>query len=380
MPHATGPGFDAAPGAIRALDWRAFDTDSARAGWDALARAAAEPNPFLESWYLLPALRALDPRGTVRLLRFNHDGRLAGILPVRARSHYYRWPVPHLAGWVHANCFLGVPLVAAGAEEAFWRALLDWADRNAGAALFLHLAAMPLDGPMHAALERVLSEQGRTAGVVWREERAALISRATPEAYLESALSGEKRKELRRQFARLTELGDARFERLHGTQGLDRWIEDFLALERSGWKGAAGSALLSHAATAALFREAMREGAERRRIERLSLLLDGKPIAMLVTFLTPPGAFSYKTAFDERFSRFSPGVLLQCENLHLLEWPDIRWADSCAAADHPMIDHIWRERRAVGRLSIGIGGKARRALFSALLRAEVGRNPKGISA
>ena len=33
--------------------------------WDLLARQAAEPNPFLESWYLLPALRALDPDGTL---------------------------------------------------------------------------------------------------------------------------------------------------------------------------------------------------------------------------------------------------------------------------------------------------------------------------
>ena len=40
--------------------------------------------------------------------------------------------------------------------------------------------------------------------------------------------------------------------------------------------------------------------------------------------LTPPGAFSYKTAFDERYARFSPGVLLQRENLAMLERPEYR--------------------------------------------------------
>ena len=113
------------------------------------------------------------------------------------------------------------------------------------------------------------------------------------------------------------------------------------------------------------------------RLERLSLTLDGRPLAMLATFLSPPGAFSYKTAFAEDFARFSPGVLLQRENLAILERPEIAWTDSCAQADHPMIDHLWRERRTVGRLSIAIGGPLRRAAFHRFVRAEMARNPSG---
>jgi len=160
--------------------------------------------------------------------------------------------------------------------------------------------------------------------------------------------------------------------------GLEQCIEDFLALEHSGWKGSAGSALASHHTTAQLFREALPQAAGLGRIERLTLALDGEPLAMLVTFLTAPGAFSYKTAFDERFARFSPGVLLQRANLAMLDDPTIAWTDSCAAADHPMIDHVWRERRAIGRISLGIGGTIRRLTFSALLRLELGRHPAGL--
>ena len=96
---------------------------------------------------------------------------------------------------------------------------------------------------------------------------------------------------------------------------------------------------------------------------------------MLANFITAPGAFSYKTTYDETYARFSPGVLLQCENLLMLDRADIAWTDSCAAQGHPMIDHIWRERRALGRISIGIGGKLRRGLFARLLKIEQGRNP-----
>jgi hypothetical protein len=120
------------------------------------------------------------------------------------------------------------------------------------------------------------------------------------------------------------------------------------------------------------------EGAARRgRLERLTLTLDARPLAMLATFQAPPGAFSYKTAFDERFARFSPGVLLQRENLAVLERQDIAWSDSCASADHPMIDHLWRERRPIGRLSIAIGGRLRRSVFRQFVRAETARNPAG---
>ena len=364
--------------AVRAVGWSSMDSPEARLAWGALAACAAEPNPFHESWYLLAALRAFDPGGRVQLLRFEADGELAGLLPLHAPAKYYRWPVPHLAGWVHANCFLGAPLVARGLEREFWRALLDWADANAARGLFLHLAQMPLTGPVYEALQSVLTEQNRLAAVVHREDRAMLASDLSPESYFEASLSGKKRKELRRQYNRLSELGEVTMARTMGDEGLARWIEDFLALEHSGWKGTNGSAIASHQTTTRMFKEALFGAATQARLERLTLTLDDEPIAMLANFITAPGAFSYKTAFDERYARYSPGVLVQRENLALLDNPEIDWCDSCAAADHPMIDHIWRERRPVGRLSIAIGGKVRRALFAKLVQAELGRNPAGV--
>ncbi|MDL2352944.1 MAG: GNAT family N-acetyltransferase [Pseudomonadota bacterium] len=364
--------------AIRAAGWTSMDSPEARLAWDALAACAAEPNPFHESWYLLSALRAFDPDGRVKLLRFEADGELAGLLPLHAPAKYYGWPVPHLAGWVHPNCFLGAPLVARGLEQEFWRALFEWADANAGRGLFLHLAQMPLAGPLHDALHKVLGEQGRLAAVVHREDRAMLASELSPEAYFEASLSGKKRKELRRQYNRLCELGEVGMTRTTTDEGLARWIEDFLALEHSGWKGTQGSAIASHQTTTRMFKEALFGAATQGRLERLTLTLDDEPIAMLANFIAPPGAFSYKTAFDERYARYSPGVLVQRENLALLNNPAVDWCDSCAAADHPMIDHIWRERRPIGRMSIAIGGKLRRALFARLVRAELGRNPAGV--
>ncbi|MGH6786502.1 MAG: GNAT family N-acetyltransferase [Novosphingobium sp.] len=359
---------------MRAAEWGRLDRSDFRERWEALSSRAAEPNPFFDSWHLMPALRRLDPDGACRLLCGEADGALLWLLPVVRQRRYYRWPLHNLASWLHANAFLGAPLVAKGYEAAFWRALFAWADANARAALFVHLTQLPLGGPLDAALHAVCAEQGRKFALVHREERAMLASDHSPAAYFEAALSGKKRKELRRQFARLSELGTVAVERQTDAEGLESWTDAFLALERSGWKGAAGSAMGSHLATSDLFREALTGAAERNKLERLTLRLDGAPIAMLATLLAPPGAFAYKTAFDERFARFSPGVLLQRENLAVLANPAIAWSDSCASADHPMIDHVWRERRAIGRYSVAIGGPVRRGLFAAIAHAETRRN------
>lgn len=345
--------------------------------WDALALNASEPNPFFESWYLMPSLQHLARQGDVAILRYAENGVLAGLMPVVRPNRYYRWPIPNISNWLHANCFCGAPLVARGSEADFWNALLRWADDKPGPALFLHLRGIPLSGPLYTSLQATLADHGRHAAIVHHEERAMLASDLSPDAYLEASLSGKKRKELRRQAKRLADEGEVSIQRQTDAADLAAWTGAFLELEASGWKGKAGSALACDPATAALVRASLEGAALRGRLDRLTLTLDGRPLAMLATFISAPGAFSFKTAFDENYARFSPGVLLQRENLAMLERADVAWSDSCAAADHPMIDHFWRERRSVGRISIAIGGALRRACFGKLVSAETARNPAG---
>jgi Acetyltransferase (GNAT) domain len=337
--------------------------------WDAFSAQASEPNPFGERWYLAAALQALDNKN-VRIAAVRDAQGLAGLVPLIWQSHYARLPIAHVQNWLNHNAFLGLPLVRAGTETTFWRSLLGHLDRENGGAVFLHLVGMPTSGPVAAGLDAVCRADGRTKALVQYEERALLEQGLSPAAYLEAHVRAKKRKELRRQHKRLGEEGALAFQRSDGRQDLDRWIDEFLKLEQRGWKGQEGSALACAEDTKALFRNSLHGAAKAGKLELLDLRLDGKPIAMLANFLNPPGAFSFKTAFDEDYARFSPGVMLQIENLALLERDEINWCDSCAAADHPMIDSLWAGRREVGRYSIAIGGTARRAAFSALLAAE----------
>ncbi|MGB3795018.1 MAG: GNAT family N-acetyltransferase [Alteraurantiacibacter sp.] len=383
---AFGEGFaDAAsqvsapPVTVREYGWRDFDRRERIGAWDALARCAAEPNPFYESWFLLPSLRALDAKGHTTLLAMETGVKLTGLMPVVRTRDYYGHPIPHLRNWLHPNCFLGLPLVAKGFEHQFWRGLLDWCDKGAGMSVFLHLSHVPAHGPLRDALVSVLEKGNRPAARVFTEERAMIRTRQSAGDYLASSLSAKKIKELRRQYRRLCEEGEVSVDRLTDYTQVAEWTRDFLDLEALGWKGDAGSALQSNENTRTIFQHAIAGAAARGRLERLALKLDGRAIAMLASFTTGRHAFSFKTAFDEEYARFSPGVLLQKENLAMLDQDGFEWADSCASPEHPMIDHLWRERRTIERLSIGIGGRLRRAAFAAVIRMETGRGARGIA-
>ena len=365
-PYAPGAGSST----IRLLSLAEITDPAFLAAWERLVGRAAEPNPFFEPWFLVPSLEQWGANNRVTVKAWLHDGRLAGLMPIVRSAKYYGHILTHATGWLHANAFCGVPLVVAGLEEDFWRAMLAHFDRMARRALFLHLPLLPAGGPLDAALERVLAASPRAHYRVAEQQRAFLTGDMGAQAYLEEAMSAKKRKELRRQHNRLAEEGALAFERLEGDEGLAEWTAEFLALEASGWKGEAGSALASAPDTTALFTQALAGAAAAGRLERLALRLDGRAIAMLANFITPPGAYSFKTAFDEDYARFSPGMLLQLENLALLERADVAWADSCAVEGHPMIERLWRDKRPMVSRNIAIGGPLRRAAFRLLMAYE----------
>jgi len=358
---------------FRVLPWAECDAPEFVAAWQELACRSRTPNPFNESWFLFPSLRAFDRSARVRLATLVQDGELVGLIPLWRNSDYHGRPLPHLASWTHPNSFCGEPLIAAGCEEAFWSAILDWCDRDRRLSAFLHFTALPLDGAALTALDDICKRDRRPLRIVQRTSRAALHHGLSPEDHLVRTLGKKRRKELSRKRRRLEEMGELVFTRMSETDDLDDWIDQFLTLENAGWKGEAHSSLASSVQTADFFRQSLHGAANAGRLERLAFHLDGKSVAMLCNFITPPLAHSFKTAFDESLSKLSPGMLLQVENLALLERGDIAMTDSCAVAGHPMIEQIWDDRREVVSVSLPIGGGVRRRVGDILTAIEARR-------
>jgi CelD/BcsL family acetyltransferase involved in cellulose biosynthesis len=352
------------PGAVEYRVRRAAEAVGALAPeWTALAAFASEPNPFAEHWFVAASLATLG--GEVRLIEVRRAGRLIGLLPVVSERGYGRIPVAFTQNWCHHQMFLGAPLVAAGEESAFWAVILEALDEADWAPAFFHVRMLVEDGPLHRGLAEAARALGRPCATVHRRLRALLASDLSPAAYYQRAVRQKKRKELRRLSHRLAELGAVESRILGDRADLAAWCDAFLAMEAGGWKGREGSALSCAPETEQFFRAATAAAFEVGKLQFRRLDVAGRPIAMLVNLLSPPGSFSFKTVFDEDYARFSPGVLIQIENLAILDRADIAWMDSCAMDDHPMIDGLWTERRSVIRATIPLKGARRRLIHAA---------------
>lgn len=339
-----------------------------------LAVNASEPNMFNEAWFLGPALHHLRGVRDIYLIEARaDDGQLCGIMPLCINSKYGRMPVGHVTNWMHYQCFMGTPLIRAGDEIAFWQAVILHLDQCDWARGFFSIAGLLEGGIVQKALTKAAQNLHRTCPVVHRYERAALISDVVPDIYLESNVRPKKRKELRRLSHRLSELGKVEFKVLDCEESLRDWTDEFLALESAGWKGERGAALGNVAATGSFFREIIAGAFSHGKLDFQRLDLDGRAIAMLVNFKTTPGSWSFKIAYDERLARFSPGVLIELENLpRVLNNPEIEWMDSCAVKDHPMINSLWGERRSIVQVSVPLSGAFRTMTYQMCRMAEQG--------
>jgi hypothetical protein len=78
----------------------------------------------------------------------------------------------------------------------------------------------------------------------------------------------------------------------------------------------------------------------------LALYCGEHPVAMKCNFLAREGSFAFKIAYDEAFARYSPGTLLELENIREFHRrPGLQWMDSCAAPEHFMVNRLWLDRR-----------------------------------
>lgn len=332
----------------------------------AAALRPAEANPFYSD-AILQAARDHVGDGKVRLVSLPRV--LVPVRPTRLGRL-----VPAIAAWVHLHGPLGTPLLAAGDPDAAAADLLAALDGDRPGRRILEFPYLPLDGVVAGALRRAAERQGRPVTILGAHRRAVL---KRPSETADAGLTSKKRKELGRQLRRLGEKGALTIEHVTDADALPGALADFLALEASGWKGRRGTALALRPTEKAFAEAAVAGAAARGDVAIHAIRLDGKAIAMLVSFRSGDTAVTWKIAYDETLGRYSPGVhVMLAASEWLLGNPGIAMIDSLAIADHPMVDHLWPDRLAIGTLVIGPkGGSSACRLGIALAELELRLRP-----
>jgi len=363
----TGVQADLACAPSLAAEWKtlaALDADDIDA-WRDLAARALEPNVFLEPSFALAAAKFLPRERDAGAILVRGGERLLGLVPGRVEGFAAGRPVSTFVGWTHAYAPLSAPLL----------------DRDAAKDVIgcVRRALRELPGKPRLILDPLVNEDGAVAqlraGELAREgisvsrfdpHRRAMLRPAAGRHPLAS-ISGGRLKELRRQRRRLGELG-VLARRVIARPEIAAAIEAYLALEARGWKGKAGGAAQLDVATRLFLKEAVGALAAEGKARIDLLTLDEKPLAAAITLFSGGRAWFWKTAYDEDYARFSPGVQLALDLTEELGGDaKISLVDSCAVAGHPMIDHLWSERLAIAdwMMPLDAGGPALAAAMAA---------------
>jgi len=325
------------------------------APWRRLASRALEPNVFYDPAFALAAAPVFG-RDVGAALVWSRTNELIGLFPARIERRRYGLPLPVLVGWTHSYGPLGAPLVDRDAGQAVITAWLEHVAGDPQLPDLVLLPFLPTDGALARALDAVLGRRGGHSHAFGQHRRALLAPARARASYLDAAIGSKRRKELNRLLKRLGDSGAVASVSTGEPSAIAEALDDFLDLETGGWKGRAGTAARHHPEIAAFMHRAVGALAAEGKAHVGRLCLDDRPIAATVTLRSGASAWGWKIAYNERYARFSPGVqILRDVTQRMLDDPAVARADSCATADHPMIDHIWRERLALADVLLSVG-------------------------
>lgn len=351
---------------------------------DYLSARTIEPNVFFNPRFLAPAMPRLEDR-EVRLAVIRdgdeYRNRLRLLVPFSVERPAIPLGVPVMRTWSSPFGPLGTPLVdrddPVGVIEDFFSML---SRPHLKLPKVFVLPDMRLDGPVASLLTSFADSRGLTLVTTGKVERPVLESDADGEDYLKASLRAHHYREFRRLKRRLADQGKLEHVVARGPDEIRHAIESFLTLEAAGWKGRERTAMAIDRYRAAFAREAVHRLAEQDMCRIHLLTLDGRTIACLVVFVEAGVAYTWKTAYDEALSAYSPGTLLMIEvTKQHLDDPNIVMTDSCAVPDHPVMSRLWSERKPMGTLVVGLTPDADRLARQAASQLHLYRETRNMA-
>jgi hypothetical protein len=359
---------------------RAVDYGVLQPAFEELSRRALAPNPHMAPAAIAGA-ELLIPRDRIVILAALHSEalgseRLVGLWALARRRDWRSGFAPALVTpLLPLYEVSSVPVLDRDHVDEIVRAMLRHINAAGDLPQTLMLPLLPREGPIFEAMSEACRISGShlTVHETWLRPMMLPQPGDDAERYLRRALGSAYKKRMQ-QFRAIAKAGAVSFRRRRGEAAREAF-EQFLALEASGWKGQAGTAIASRPVDAAYFRGLAAAFAAQDGLQVDALLLDGKPIAMGVLIESAGTRHFLKIAYDESQSRHSPGRALTIAMIQadFATAPPVIF-DSGAGDRVDAGTYVWGERRAMGATVIGLGARRLRAAdVSALARRLVRR-------
>jgi hypothetical protein len=351
---------------------------------DFLSNRAMEPNVFFTGRFLAPAMPRLEDRIIrLALIRDNDErrSRIRFLMPFSIEKPGFSIGAPIIRAWSNPFGPLGVPLLdAEDAAETIDNLYEALTAPSAGLPHVLVLPDIRLKGKFAQLARAVAIGRNLPLTVTDTFSRPMLESLQDGQTYLRHAISAPHLRELRRQWNLLAKVGTVSYNVARQPGDIRVRMEEFLALEASGWKGKQRTAMVLDRYRAAFAREAITNLAEADSVRIHTIDLDGTAIASMIVFMMAGEAYTWKTAYDEQYAKYSPGKLLLAE---LTEWhlddANIVRSDSCAVPDHPVMSRFWEEREDMGTLVIGLAQNRDRDVRQVAAQLHLYRNTRNMA-
>jgi CelD/BcsL family acetyltransferase involved in cellulose biosynthesis len=348
---------------VRLLTWKDL-TPGRLAAWADLESRALDPNAYLSPHFVVPAQRHLASHADQLVIWIEQEGiaspELLGMGIFDAVRGTRQFPLPHLRAFCSPHSKLSGLLVDSTVASEVIEA---WIAYCAGKAFHWHGIEF-LYWQADGKIEKMVHSIGPQYGATWHEyerlSRAVLYPSQAGEPYIESKLSANRRKDARRCMRRLGDIGPVVWAPLLGAVVDEACIDRFLELERDGWKGDQGDALLSNSHDEQFFREMVRGFAGAGRALFAELRVGERVISSTSNFLSGRAAFAFKIGWHRDFAKMSPGTLNEVEMIRhapsLLETLD--FFDSGAGQDS-YINELWVDRRPLSHSILVTTGAGR---------------------
>lgn len=279
------------------------------AGWKKLAASGVCAEPFYQPEWFQAFHASLAPRSNPFLVAIHKGADLVGLLPLmRSKKVFGRLPASSLQSLsnLHSCRF---DLLHDGTSiddvaKATWSCLKENGDWDV-----IEARDVPTKGNFEALMNYAKADGFPTA--VWP-------TRKMP--YLPLSLDGKdpfkncperfkgSRNRLKGKEKKLRQEGSLDFTL---TKEADpKMLEKFFELEGAGWKGQNGSAISSSTSLVSFYTTIAKMAEQQGTLRLYSLNLGGEPIAMHFGLQMNGVYYIPKVTYNERYKKFSPGLLL----------------------------------------------------------------------